>query len=81
MAIKQQSKKEKDAKEKECCNKGNWSGRSQGADSGIYGLGFIGALFYYMPTATSFLTGVVCFLKALVWPAFLVYKLLVLLKA
>ena len=48
-------------------NKGNGAG---------YGLGFIGALVYYISTATSFWGGVLGVLKALVWPAFLVYELL-----
>lgn len=42
----------------------------------VYGLGFIGALVYYMQTAASFWTGVIGVLKAFVWPAFLVYELL-----
>ncbi|MEJ2267655.1 MAG: hypothetical protein P8X70_01100 [Nanoarchaeota archaeon] len=42
----------------------------------IYGLGFIGAVVYYIQTATSFWMGVLGFLKALVWPAFLIYELL-----
>jgi len=47
-----------------------------GTSSAIYGLGFIGAAIYYISTATSFWTGVLGFLKALVWPVFLVYGLL-----
>lgn len=43
---------------------------------GIYGLGFIGAAIYYISQATSFWAGVLGFLKALVWPAFLVFDLL-----
>jgi hypothetical protein len=47
------------------------------ADGGsLYGLGFIGAVIYYISTATDFWMGVLGFLKALVWPAFLVYELL-----
>jgi hypothetical protein len=46
----------------------------------IYGLGFIGALIYFLQAATSFWIGVIGFLKALVWPAFLVYYLLEFLK-
>lgn len=42
---------------------------------GAYGLGIIGAGVYFIQQATSFWMGVVGFLKALVWPAFLVYKL------
>jgi len=41
-----------------------------------YGLGFIGAAVYYISIATSFWMGVLGFLKALVWPVFLVYGLL-----
>lgn len=42
----------------------------------IYGFGFIGAVIYYISTATDFWMGLLGFLKALVWPAFLVYELL-----
>jgi len=40
----------------------------------IYGLGFVGALIFYISTATSFWLGVLGVLKALVWPAFLVFE-------
>ncbi|ATW24437.1 hypothetical protein DCMF_06250 [Candidatus Formimonas warabiya] len=43
---------------------------------GVYGLAFIGALVYYIQHAATFWAGVLGFLKALVWPAVLVYKLL-----
>jgi hypothetical protein len=42
----------------------------------VYGLGFIGAAIYYISTATGFWMGVLGVLKALVWPAFLVYELM-----
>jgi hypothetical protein len=47
-----------------------------GKSGAIYGLGFIGAVIYYISTATGFWMGVLGFLKALVWPAFLVFGLL-----
>lgn len=48
-----------------------------GAQSGaIYGLGFIGAVIFYISTATTFWMGVLGILKSIVWPAFLVYELL-----
>lgn len=48
---------------------------SGGAGGGaVYGLGLIGAAVYFIMQATSFWAGVVGFLKALVWPAFLVYE-------
>lgn len=40
----------------------------------VYGLGFIGALIYFISTAGSFGTGVIGFLKAIVWPAYLVFE-------
>lgn len=56
---------------------GNRSGASCGATGGaVYGLGFIGAAVYYIQASSSFWGGVLGFLKALVWPAFLVYEAL-----
>jgi hypothetical protein len=46
----------------------------------VYGLGFIGALVYFIQYATSFGMGVLGILKALVWPAVLIYKALEFLK-
>jgi len=42
--------------------------------SAVYGLGLIGAAVYFISQATSFWIGVLGFLKAIVWPAFLVYE-------
>jgi hypothetical protein len=47
-----------------------------GSASAVYGLGFIGAAIYFITTATTFWMGVIGFLKAIVWPAFLVYEAL-----
>jgi hypothetical protein len=41
-----------------------------------YGLGVVGAVVYYISNSTGFWMGVLGVLKALVWPAFLVYHLL-----
>lgn len=59
------------AKDKVKCN-------CYGSSSGgaVYGLGFLGAAVYYVSTATGFWIGVLGVLKALVWPAFLVYEVL-----
>ncbi len=46
----------------------------------VYGLGFIGAAIYYLQHATTFPEGVLGILKAIVWPAMLVYKALGFLK-
>ncbi len=40
----------------------------------LYGLGFVGAAVYFISNATGFWMGVLGFLKAIVWPAFLVYE-------
>jgi hypothetical protein len=39
----------------------------------VYVLGLIGAAIYFISQATTFWMGVLGFLQALVWPAFLVY--------
>ena len=54
----------------------NRGGAAAGASGGLYGLGFLGAAIYFIGHAASFWMGVLGFLKAIVWPAFLVYKLL-----
>ena len=40
----------------------------------VVGLGFVGAAIYFISTATGLWIGVLGFLKAIVWPAFLVYQ-------
>ena len=47
---------------------------------GIYGIAFIGALFYFLQHATSFWNGVLGFFKAVFWPAMVLYKVLEMLK-
>jgi hypothetical protein len=49
----------------------NFHGGSSG--SAVYGLGFIGAAIYFISHATGFWVGVIGFLKAIVWPAILVF--------
>lgn len=46
----------------------------------IYGLGLIGALVYFIQHSTTLGQGLLGILKALVWPALVVYKLLEFLK-
>lgn len=50
--------------------------RLENCGSGFYGLGFLGALIYYIQTATGFWSGVLGILKAIIWPVFVVYKIL-----
>lgn len=54
----------------------HWRGRGKNAEGAVYGCGLIGALVYYIQNAHgfgAFLFGVV---KAIVWPAILVYHAL-----
>ncbi|MFH1473460.1 MAG: hypothetical protein ABIE55_01065 [Candidatus Aenigmatarchaeota archaeon] len=70
MATKRTSRRTK--KDIVCCSmKDNMYGKESGGC--LYFLGFIGALIYYITTAPTFWDAVVGFLKAIVWPAFLVY--------
>ncbi len=42
----------------------------------VYGLGLIGALIYFIQAANGFWEVVLAFFQAIVWPAYIVYKLL-----
>jgi len=50
------------------------------ASEAVYGLGFIGAAVYFIQQANTFWMGVLGVLKAIVWPALMVYRLLDFLK-
>ena len=50
--------------------------RYRDSGSAIYFFGMVGAAVYYISIAEGFWMGVFGLLKALVWPAFLVYELL-----
>ena len=52
---------------------------SGGADT-VYGIGMIGAWVYYLKRATTNQERALGLAKGLVWPAFLVYALLVFLE-
>ena len=61
----------------------HWGRRSRNMTNpggGIYGLGFLGAFIYYLQHATSFGMGLLGIIKALFWPGFLVYHLMLWLK-
>lgn len=62
------------------CNQGGNKMKDNGLCGGIYGLAFIGAAVYYIQHADSFWMGLLGVLKALFWPAMLIYKLLEILK-
>ncbi|MCA1741328.1 MAG: hypothetical protein LC630_02420 [Bacteroidales bacterium] len=44
------------------------------ASGAVYGLGLIGAAIYFISAATGLWMGVLGFLKAIVWPVFLVLE-------
>ena len=48
--------------------------QSNGPSGAVYGLGLIGAAVYFIMHATCFWAGVLGVLKAIVWPAFLVFE-------
>lgn len=67
--------KKTNKKSEKCdCSCQSWT-MGKCSESG-YGLGFLGAVIYYISTASGFWMGVLGVLKALVWPAFLVYEVL-----
>ncbi len=71
----------KEAKESGCC--GGHQNKNMGTNAGggaVYGLGLIGALVYFIQHATSFGDGLLGVLKALVWPAMVIYQVLTTLK-
>jgi len=64
------------AKKKADCNVKVKGGCGCGCGGAVYGLGFIGALIYYIAHAQTFWMGVLGVLKAIVWPAFLIFELM-----
>ncbi len=54
--------------------------KDNGAFGGIYGLALIGAAVYFIQHATTFWGGVLGLVKAVFWPALLIYHLLEYLK-
>jgi hypothetical protein len=60
---------------KEVVTKSRNQSVSQGGNA-VYGLGLIGAIVYYFQHAHTFWFFLLGFLKAIVWPAFLIHALL-----
>lgn len=59
-----------DHKHKHCC------GHGKGGMGCAYFLGLLGSLIYFLQTSTGFWGTVLAILKSLVWPVFVVYKIL-----
>jgi hypothetical protein len=47
-----------------------------GGGNAVYGLGWIGALVFYLQQADAWWEYLLAFLKSIVWPAFLVFDVL-----
>ena len=71
MAKKKTTKKKEDV----CCFDVKSKGYHKSC-GGTYFLGFLGAAIYYVSTATGFWNGVLGIVKAIVWPAFLIFEVL-----
>lgn len=59
--------------------KNNWK-QGDGAFGWFYFLGVVGSAVYFLQSTVGFWPGVLAILKAFVWPAFVVYEVLGLLK-
>jgi hypothetical protein len=71
----------KEEKSTECCSPEKMickrhHGSSHGDSGVIYGLGVIGALFYFLQHATTFGAVMLGIGKSFFWPAILMFKLL-----
>ncbi len=74
MAKKRKINQEKNNQNCECKT---WKFKgSKGCSGFFYFLGFLGTAIYYIGQATTFWQGVLGFLKAIIWPLFLVLKVL-----
>ena len=75
--------KEKETKtENQCCHnvltksKHHHQNCHCGQNSAIYGLGVIGALFYFLQNAATFTAVIVGIFKSIFWPAFVLFRVL-----
>jgi len=71
----------KEKKTKECCAEGmifkrHHSHRCHDKSEAIYGLGVVGALFYFLQSAATFGMVIMGIIKSFFWPAILMYELL-----
>lgn len=53
---------------------GRWMMKGGHTPSSLYGVAALGALVYYIQTAPTFWMGVLGVVKAIIWPAMLIYK-------
>lgn len=70
------SKEEKKVEEVFCKDNHKHNHNHGGHGDALYGLGVIGALFYFLQSAGNFNEVIIGICKAVFWPAILMYKLL-----
>lgn len=51
-------------------------GGSGGSSGALYFVGFVGSIVYWMQAAVGFGAVITAILKSMIWPAYIVYKLL-----
>jgi hypothetical protein len=61
----------------ECCNKisRKWNCSGSSNQNPIYGLGVVGALFYFLQNANTIENVLIGIGKAVFWPAILIFKI------
>lgn len=77
----------KENKQTECCDPKEFFKKhhrchchKSACSNPIYGLGVVGALFYFLQNATTFGMVIIGIGKSIFWPAILMFKLLTFLK-
>jgi hypothetical protein len=68
-------KTKKSTKKQNECTDVKCNCKPHGSMGGFYFLGFLGSAIYFIQQSSGFWQGVLGFLKAIVWPVFLVYHL------
>ena len=59
----------------EKCGKNDWNKNAGAGGGAVYGLGFVGALIYFLGQGGDFGKIILGILKAIVWPAIFVFYL------
>lgn len=57
-------------------NTRSWIKINNHSSNAIYGLGVIGSAIYYIVHATSLSMGIIGIIKAIFWPAVIIYKVM-----
>ena len=71
-----ENKKVEEKIEEFCCKDHHKHYHGGGCHDALYGLGVIGALFYFLQNAHGFNEIIIGIVKSIFWPAILMFKLL-----